>query len=125
MNPYHVSVDSAHVFVAAIDYETTKVSRFTVCDMMIIKVLIHVYAYSFPTSPRCLQSPKVYNTAGSLRIVAVDCGIKNNQIRCLVERGACVKVVPWDYNFNKDTGKKIQPCRGRVAVMIVVVFFSL
>ena len=32
--------------------------------------------------------------------------MKNNQIRCLVERGACVKVVPWDYDFNKDKGKE-------------------
>ena len=31
--------------------------------------------------------------------------MKNNQIRCLVERGACVKVVPWDYDFNKDKDK--------------------
>ena len=31
--------------------------------------------------------------------------MKNNQIRCLVERGASVKVVPWNYNFNKDEGK--------------------
>ena len=53
-----------------------------------------------------LQSPKVYNEAGSMRIVAVDCGIKNNQIRCLVERGASVKVVPWDYDFNKDEGER-------------------
>ena len=52
-----------------------------------------------------MQSPKVYNAGGGgVRIVAVDCGMKNNQIRCLVERGACVKVVPWDYDFNKDTG---------------------
>lgn len=53
-----------------------------------------------------LQSPKVYNEAGSLRIVAVDCGIKNNQIRCLVERGASVEVVPWNYDFNKDEGER-------------------
>ena len=58
------------------------------------------------TSLYLLQSPKIYNEAGgALRIMAVDCGMKNNQIRCLVERGACVKVVPWDYDFNKDKGE--------------------
>ena len=34
--------------------------------------------------------------------MAVDCGIKCNQIRCLAMRGAAVTVVPWDYDFNKD-----------------------
>jgi len=41
-----------------------------------------------------------YNDGGTIHIVAVDCGIKNNQIRCLCERGAKVTVVPWNYNFN-------------------------
>lgn len=37
---------------------------------------------------------------GGVRILAVDCGIKYNQIRCLCERGARVTVVPWDYPLN-------------------------
>jgi len=41
----------------------------------------------------------VYNAGGDVTILAVDCGMKNNQIRCLCERGACVKVVPWNYPF--------------------------
>ena len=44
----------------------------------------------------------MYNKDGSPRIMAVDCGIKNNQIRCLVQRGCHVTVVPWNYDFNKD-----------------------
>ncbi|KAK6726600.1 hypothetical protein RB195_004744 [Necator americanus] len=40
--------------------------------------------------------------AGNLTVVAVDCGMKNNQIRCLVDRGVQVKVVPWDYPFEKE-----------------------
>lgn len=43
-----------------------------------------------------------YNPSGTVKIIAVDCGIKNNQIRCLATRGACVKVVPWNYNFTTD-----------------------
>lgn len=46
--------------------------------------------------------PKVYNPNGEFKIIAVDCGIKYNQIRCLMARGAAVKVVPWDYDFNQD-----------------------
>ena len=46
------------------------------------------------------QAPVEYNKDGDVKIVAVDCGIKYNQIRCLCQRGACVKVVPWDYKLN-------------------------
>ncbi|NXK89198.1 PYR1 protein, partial [Formicarius rufipectus] len=41
--------------------------------------------------------PHVFNPRGSLRITALDCGLKNNQVRCLCERGAAVTVVPWDH----------------------------
>ncbi|CAL8391874.1 unnamed protein product [Arctogadus glacialis] len=44
-----------------------------------------------------MKDPRVFNAEGRLRITAVDCGIKYNQIRCLAERGACVTVVPWDH----------------------------
>ncbi|XP_043931401.1 CAD protein [Protopterus annectens] len=44
-----------------------------------------------------VKEPRVFNPDGSLKIFAVDCGIKYNQIRCLCSRGACVTVVPWDY----------------------------
>ncbi|KAL1919958.1 uncharacterized protein VTP21DRAFT_1890 [Calcarisporiella thermophila] len=39
----------------------------------------------------------------TLRILAVDVGMKNNQIRCFVNRGVELKVVPWDYDFLKET----------------------
>ncbi|NXX12791.1 PYR1 protein, partial [Podargus strigoides] len=41
--------------------------------------------------------PRVFNPGGALRITAVDCGLKYNQVRCLCERGAAVTVVPWDH----------------------------
>lgn len=34
------------------------------------------------------------------KVVLVDCGVKNNIIRCLIERGVEVIRVPWDYDFN-------------------------
>ena len=37
--------------------------------------------------------------SGTLRIVLVDCGVKHNIIRCLIERDASVIRVPWDYDF--------------------------
>ncbi|WP_068595322.1 glutamine-hydrolyzing carbamoyl-phosphate synthase small subunit [Vaginella massiliensis] len=40
-----------------------------------------------------------YNEGADIRIVLVDCGVKNNIIRCLVSRGVEVIRVPWDYNY--------------------------
>lgn len=43
------------------------------------------------------QAPRVFNAGGTPRILALDCGLKYNQIRCLCQRGAEVTVVPWDH----------------------------
>ncbi|XP_046877046.1 CAD protein isoform X1 [Hypomesus transpacificus] len=48
-----------------------------------------------------MKDPRVFNPSGTVRITAVDCGIKNNQIRCLAQRGACVTVVPWDHPLDQ------------------------
>ncbi|KAJ2862512.1 Carbamoyl-phosphate synthase [Coemansia erecta] len=55
------------------------------------------------------KEPKLYSPpAGTefkrpdgktVRVVAVDIGMKYNQIRCFVKRGVEVLVVPWDYDF--------------------------
>uniref|UniRef100_A0A8C9FX14 carbamoyl-phosphate synthase (ammonia) n=1 Tax=Pavo cristatus TaxID=9049 RepID=A0A8C9FX14_PAVCR len=42
---------------------------------------------------------KVYGKGNPIRIVAVDCGLKNNVIRLLVKQGAEVHLVPWDHDF--------------------------
>lgn len=42
-----------------------------------------------------------YNSGGDRKkVVLVDCGVKNNIIRCLINRGVEVIRVPWDYDFN-------------------------
>ena len=38
--------------------------------------------------------------SGDITVVLVDCGVKNNIIRCLIRRGVKVVRVPWDYDFN-------------------------
>lgn len=45
----------------------------------------------------CTQITEYGN--GPHRIVLVDCGLKNNIIRCLIKRGATVVRVPWNYDF--------------------------
>lgn len=44
-----------------------------------------------------VKSCKTYNPDGFPRICAIDCGLKLNQIRCFVKRGARVDLVPWDH----------------------------
>jgi carbamoyl-phosphate synthase small subunit len=39
---------------------------------------------------------------GEHKVVLVDCGVKNNIIRCLLKRNATVIRVPWDYDFSGE-----------------------
>ena len=39
---------------------------------------------------------------GEHNVLLIDCGTKNNIIRCLINRGARVKRVPWDYDFSNE-----------------------
>lgn len=48
------------------------------------------------------KTPVTYNPTGSPRICAIDCGLKLNQIRCFLKRGARVDVVPWNHSLNSD-----------------------
>ena len=41
-----------------------------------------------------------YNSGADKKVVLVDCGVKNNILRCLINRGVEVIRVPWDYDFN-------------------------
>ncbi|KAK1056133.1 Carbamoyl-phosphate synthase [Friedmanniomyces endolithicus] len=62
------------------------------------------------------SKPKIYSPSASsalkhpsgrpVRVVCVDVGLKYNQLRCLVNRGLEVEVVPWDYDFPKLAGKE-------------------
>lgn len=44
---------------------------------------------------------EVYGS-GEHRVVLVDCGVKNNIIRCLLKRNATVVRVPWDYDYTDE-----------------------
>lgn len=50
---------------------------------------------SSPAPPKTRMHP----SGRPLRILAVDVGMKYNQIRCFVLRGVELKTVPWDYDF--------------------------
>ena len=42
----------------------------------------------------------IYNEGAEKKVVLVDCGVKANILRCLINRGVEVIRVPWDYDFN-------------------------
>ena len=48
-----------------------------------------------------IKEPVKYGN-GKYKIVLVDLGIKNNIIRCLINRDTTVLRVPWDYNFLEE-----------------------
>lgn len=39
---------------------------------------------------------------GKYKVILVDCGVKNNILRCLLTRDVHVKRVPWDYDFTRE-----------------------
>jgi len=45
---------------------------------------------------------KIIYPGNEFRIIMVDCGVKNNIIRCLMNTGATVIRVPWDYDFTQE-----------------------
>ena len=45
-----------------------------------------------------VKKPRTYGS-GEKRVIAVDCGIKENSIRMFMRRGVSVLRVPWDYDF--------------------------
>ncbi|XP_033610658.1 CAD protein isoform X2 [Cryptotermes secundus] len=49
-----------------------------------------------------IKAPVVYNAEGCPRICVVDCGLKYNQLRCLLTRGARLDVVRWDHTLNPE-----------------------
>lgn len=52
-----------------------------------------------PVPSVCHPDVETFGSGSGPRVVLVDCGCKNNIIRCLTQRGAIVTRVPWDYDF--------------------------
>ncbi len=48
-----------------------------------------------------IQHPKIYGN-GKNKIILIDCGLKNNIIRHLLNFDTTIKRVPWDYDFTKE-----------------------
>ena len=48
-----------------------------------------------------IKKPETYGS-GKHKILLIDCGVKNNIIRCLLKRDTTVKRVPWDYDLTGE-----------------------
>lgn len=48
-----------------------------------------------------IPKPRVYEGDENI-VILVDCGVKNNILRCLIDLGVTVKRVPWDYDFTHE-----------------------
>lgn len=50
-----------------------------------------------------VSTPEVLHYGdGKYRVILVDCGVKNNILRCLLKRDVQIKRVPWDYDFTEE-----------------------
>ncbi len=50
-----------------------------------------------------INKPVVYNPSGKKNVLLIDCGVKNNIIRHLIQRDVKVIRVPYDYDFLNET----------------------
>ncbi|KAI0085254.1 carbamoyl-phosphate synthase [Irpex rosettiformis] len=62
--------------------------------------LVAVVSTKSPRIYKPVTEPRLHPSgARPLRVIAVDVGMKYNQIRCFTHRGVELKVVPWDYDY--------------------------
>ncbi|KAI0925314.1 hypothetical protein AcV7_005586 [Taiwanofungus camphoratus] len=66
--------------------------------------LVAVVSTKSPRLYKPVVKPRIHPVERrTLRVLAVDVGMKFNQIRCFTHRGVELKVVPWDYNYLAET----------------------
>jgi carbamoyl-phosphate synthase/aspartate carbamoyltransferase len=61
--------------------------------------LVAIVSIKEPRLYKAAVEPKLHPSGRPLRVLAIDVGMKYNQIRCFINRGIELKVVPWDYDF--------------------------
>ncbi|OCB88490.1 carbamoyl-phosphate synth [Sanghuangporus baumii] len=61
--------------------------------------LVAVVSMSEPRLYKPVVEPRLHPSGRPLRVIAVDVGMKFNQIRCFTHRGVELKVVPWNYDY--------------------------
>ncbi|AMD19125.1 HBR224Wp [Eremothecium sinecaudum] len=67
-------------------------------ENLVAKVSVKEPKVYYPDEEHAIKKPD----GKTFRILAIDVGMKYNQIRCFVRRGVELIVVPWDYDFTKE-----------------------
>ena len=57
----------------------------------------------YPPTPSAGRQALFHPSGRPLRVLAIDLGMKYNQIRCFTGRGVELKTVPWDYDFTSPS----------------------
>lgn len=65
--------------------------------------LVAVVSTKAPRLYKATVEPRLLPNGKQIRVLAVDVGMKFNQIRCFTDRGVDLKVVPWDYDFLSES----------------------
>lgn len=65
--------------------------------------LVATVSIAAPRLYKPTTEARLHPSGRPLRVLAVDVGMKYNQIRCFTNRGVELKVVPWDYDFIIET----------------------
>jgi carbamoyl-phosphate synthase (ammonia) len=76
-------------------------------DMMETGTLASAVGFDNPNERNLIaevsrKDVRIYGEGNPVKILAVDCGIKNNMLRHLCKRGCEVKVVPWNHDITKE-----------------------
>ena len=58
-----------------------------------------------PLIPQASITEPMHFKAGRKHVALVDTGIKNNIVRCFLDRNISVTLVPWNHNFSEDKTK--------------------
>ncbi|KZT20717.1 carbamoyl-phosphate synth [Neolentinus lepideus HHB14362 ss-1] len=64
--------------------------------------LVAAVSIKAPRVYKPTTTPVLHPSGRPLRVLALDVGMKHNQIRCFTRRGVELKVVPWDHDFLED-----------------------
>lgn len=65
--------------------------------------LVVAVSISAPKLYKPVVEPRLHPSGRPFRVLAIDVGMKFNQIRCFTHRGIELKVVPWNYDFLAST----------------------
>lgn len=65
--------------------------------------LVAAVSITEPRFYKALGTPLLHPSGRPLRVLVLDVGMKYNQIRCFINRGVELKILPWNYDFLSES----------------------